>query len=49
MFRVFLKNFLLVEFPVMIVQQPKLKKSQKLAYVKLAKSLFSQLNTGFFK
>lgn len=48
-FRVFLRRFLLEEFPVIITQQGKLKKSQKVAYIRLARSLQAQLNANFFK
>ncbi len=48
-FRIFVRKFLLEEFPVIIVQQPKLRKSQKTAYLKLARVLQKQLSDCFYK
>jgi len=47
-FRIVLKKFLLVEMPVIIMSQPKLKRKQRCEYIKIGRKLFGQLNSGAF-
>jgi len=47
-FRIILKRFMQQEFALEIVEQQKLKKGQKISYLKLARTLYSQLNANFF-
>ena len=47
-FRILLRNFLLVELPVVILNQPKLKRKQRSEYIKMGRKLFGQLTRAPF-
>jgi hypothetical protein len=48
-FRIVLKKFLLVEMPLVVMSQPKLKRRQRCEYIRLGRRLFGQLKNGGFE
>ena len=48
-FKVLVRKFMQEEFPVSIMHQSKMKKTQKVAYLKLSRVLYKQIIANFFK